>query len=181
MKNWTLRHRILASFAVIIAIMLLMIVASYTRLQKIEESSDNVRTDSVPGVFYSSMIRSSFVDSFVYTQQLIGLSYQRELITSDEEQYKAFADRLDKQIAQYEGTIQDPADRAAFAEFKRLKEAYTAALTRTLEAYREKKFIDAQDLAQNELTPAWTAGRKALNAVIELNSSAATNATRQRK
>ena len=179
MKNWTLRHRILASFAVIIAIMLLMIVASYTRLQKIEDSSDDVRTDSMPGVYYSSMIRSAFVDSYVYTQQLIGLSSQRELITADEEQYKAFAVRLNEQIAKYETTIHDDGDRAAFGEFKRLKDVYSEVLGRTLEAYRQKHFMEAEDMAQADLSPAWFAGRKALNAVIDLNSKAAEGATLQ--
>ena len=51
MKNWTLRQRILASFAVIIAIMLLMVVVSYSRLLKIEVSENSVRDDAVPGVF----------------------------------------------------------------------------------------------------------------------------------
>jgi methyl-accepting chemotaxis protein WspA len=178
-KNWTLRHRILASFAVIIAIMLLMIVASYTRLQKIEDSSDDVRTDSMPGVYYSSMIRSAFVDSYVYTQQLIGLSSQRELITADEEQYKAFEVRLNEQIAKYETTIHDDGDRAAFGEFKRLKDVYSEVLGRTLEAYRQKHFMEAEDMAQADLSPAWFAGRKALNAVIDLNSKAAESATQQ--
>jgi len=178
-KNWTLRHRILASFAVIIAIMLLMIVASYTRLQKIEDSSDDVRTDSMPGVYYSSMIRSAFVDSYVYTQQLIGLSSQRELITADEEQYKAFEVRLNEQIAKYETTIHDDGDRAAFGEFKRLKDVYSEVLGRTLEAYRQKHFMEAEDMAQADLSPAWFAGRKALNAVIDLNSKAAEGATLQ--
>ena len=179
MKNWTLRHRILASFAVIIAIMLLMVVASYTRLQKIEESSDDVRTDSMPGVYYSSMIRSAFVDSYVYTQQLIGLSSQRELVSSDEEQYRGFEARLNQQIAKYEGTIHDDADRAAFGEFKRLQAIYSEILGRTVEAYRQKRFMEAQDMAQTDLSPAWFAGRKALNAVIELNSKAADSATQQ--
>ena len=57
MKNWTLRQRILASFAVIIAIMLLMVVASYSRLLSIQTSEETVRTDSIPGVYYSSMNR----------------------------------------------------------------------------------------------------------------------------
>ncbi|MCB1652919.1 MAG: methyl-accepting chemotaxis protein, partial [Pseudomonadales bacterium] len=59
MKNWTLRQRILASFAVIIAIMLLMVVAAYSRLLSIESSEETVRADSIPGVYYSSMIRSA--------------------------------------------------------------------------------------------------------------------------
>jgi methyl-accepting chemotaxis protein WspA len=48
-KNWTLRQRILASFAVIIAIMLLMVVVSYSRLLKIEASEASVRDDALPG------------------------------------------------------------------------------------------------------------------------------------
>ena len=68
MKNWTLRQRILASFAVIIAIMLLMVVLSYSRLLKIEVSENSVRDDAVPGVFFSSMIRSAWVDSYLQTQ-----------------------------------------------------------------------------------------------------------------
>lgn len=60
MKNWTLRQRILASFAVIIAIMLLMVVVSYSRLLKIEASENSVRDDAIPGVYYSSMIRGAF-------------------------------------------------------------------------------------------------------------------------
>ena len=177
MKNWSLRQRILASFAVVIAIMLLMVVASYSRLQAIEASESEVRTDSVPGVFYSSMIRSAWVDSYVYTQQLIGLSYQRELITADEDQYKGFAERLTQQMNNYKATIQDADDRANFDEFERLRVAYEKSVTDVLEAYRQRKFSAAQQLAIDEMTPAWTAGRKHLNSVIDRNRVAADRAT----
>jgi methyl-accepting chemotaxis protein WspA len=176
-KNWSLRQRILASFAVVIAIMLLMVVASYSRLQAIEASEAEVRTDSVPGVFYSSMIRSAWVDSYVYTQQLIGLSYQRELITADEDQYKGFAERLTQQMNNYKATIQDADDRANFEEFERLRVAYEKSLADVLEAYRQRKFSAAQQLAIDEMTPAWTAGRKHLNTVIDRNRVAADRAT----
>lgn len=177
MKNWSLRQRILASFAVVIAIMLLMVVASYSRLQAIEASESEVRTDSVPGVFYSSMIRSAWVDSYVYTQQLIGLSYQRELITADEDQYKGFAERLTQQMNNYKATIQDADDRANFEEFERLRVAYEKSMADVLEAYRQRKFSAAQQLAIDEMTPAWTAGRKHLNTVIDRNRVAADRAT----
>ncbi|WP_249672276.1 methyl-accepting chemotaxis protein [Pseudomonas abieticivorans] len=177
MKNWTLRQRILASFAVIIAIMLLMVVASYSRLQAIEDSQENVRTDSIPGVIYSSMIRSAWVDSYVYTQQLIGLSYQRELVTADEDQYKLFSDRLTEQMKNYQTTIMDPEDKASFEEFGRLRVVYEAKLAKVLEAYHEKHFSLAQDLASDELNPAWIAGRKHLNDMIERNRKAAEAAT----
>ncbi|WP_277962876.1 HAMP domain-containing methyl-accepting chemotaxis protein [Pseudomonas sp. RIT-To-2] len=177
MKNWTLRQRILASFAVIIAIMLLMVVASYTRLKAIDDAQQTVRNDSVPGVYYSSMIRSAWVDSYVYTQQLVGLSYQREYVTADEEQYKSFASRLAEQMANYQKTVFDPEDKANFDEFARLNGEYAQVLAKVLDAYHQKHFTQAQDLLNDQLTPAWTAGRKQLNTLIERNRDAAEHAS----
>jgi len=176
-KNWTLRQRILASFAVIIAIMLLMVVASYTRLKAIDDAQQTVRNDSVPGVYYSSMIRSAWVDSYVYTQQLVGLSYQREYVTADEEQYKSFASRLAEQMANYQKTVFDPEDKANFDEFARLNGEYAQVLAKVLDAYHQKHFTQAQDLLNDQLTPAWTAGRKQLNTLIERNRDAAEHAS----
>ncbi len=177
MKNWTLRQRILASFAVIIAIMLLMVVASYTRLKAIDDAQQTVRNDSVPGVYYSSMIRSAWVDSYVYSQQLVGLSFQREFVTADEEQYKAFASRLAEQMANYQKTVFDNEDKAAFGEFARLNDEYSQILAKVLDAYHQKHFSQAQDLLNDQLTPAWTAGRKQLNTLIERNRDAAEHAS----
>ncbi|QKZ07614.1 methyl-accepting chemotaxis protein [Pseudomonas eucalypticola] len=177
MKNWTLRQRILASFAVIIAIMLLMVVASYTRLKAIDDAQQTVRTDSVPGVYYSSMIRSAWVDSYVYTQQLVGLSYQREYVTADEEQYKGFASRLAEQMTNYQKTVFDAEDKANFAEFARLNGEYVQVLAKVLDAYHQKHFTQAQDLLNDALTPAWIAGRKQLNTLIERNRDAAEQAS----
>ncbi len=176
-KNWTLRQRILASFAVIIAIMLLMVVASYTRLKAIDDAQQTVRTDSVPGVYYSSMIRSAWVDSYVYTQQLVGLSYQREYVTADEEQYKGFASRLAEQMTNYQKTVFDAEDKANFAEFARLNGEYVQVLAKVLDAYHQKHFTQAQDLLNDALTPAWIAGRKQLNTLIERNRDAAEQAS----
>ena len=176
MKNWTLRQRILASFAVIIAIMLLMVVAAYSRLVTIESDEAAVRTDSIPGVYYSSMIRSAWVDSYVLTQQLVGLSGQRELTATDKAQYKDFDDRLKQHMASYQATIQDPDDQANFDEFGRLEDAYTKAIDTVLEAYVRKDYAQAQQLIGDVLTPAWVTGRKHLNSVIERNRHSAEEA-----
>jgi methyl-accepting chemotaxis protein WspA len=112
-KNWTLRQRILASFAVIIAIMLLMIVAAYSRLVAIETAEEAVGSDSIPGVYYSSMIRSAWVDSYVTSQQLVGLSNHREITSADMELFKSFDDRLKQHMASYQATIRTPPTRPA--------------------------------------------------------------------
>ncbi|CAG8866091.1 hypothetical protein PS627_01880 [Pseudomonas fluorescens] len=177
MKNWTLRQRILASFAVIIAIMLLMIVAAYSRLVTIESSEQEVGSDSIPGVYYSSMIRSAWVDSYVTSQQLVGLSDHRPFTTADQDLYKSFEDRLKQHMASYQGTISTPEDQAGFDEFVRLEQAYLKAIDQVLTVYRQGDYAQAERLIADVLTPAWLTGRKHLNAVIERNRETADQAT----
>ena len=176
MKNWTLRQRILASFAVIIAIMLLMVVVTYSRLLKIEASEQEVRTDAVPGVYYSSMIRGGWVDSYVKTQQLVGLSDQREITDEDKALYQRYEQHLRDEMQQYQKLIQDPADQASFDEFEVNHQDFNKALAKVLDLYQRKDYEGARLTVEKELTPAWLEGRGHLNQIIERNRELAEQA-----
>ena len=177
MKNWTLRQRILASFAVIIAIMLLMVVAAYSRLLSIETSEETVRTDSVPGVYYSSMIRSAWVDSYVLTLQLVGSASQRDLNNEDRKLYASYEERLKHELENYRSTIFDKEDRASFDTFEQLHQQYAQVLANVIELYQNKQFAQAHAMVTEQLAPAWMAGRKQLNALIDANRIKAAEAT----
>ncbi|AEV61113.1 methyl-accepting chemotaxis protein [Pseudomonas ogarae] len=177
MKNWTLRQRILASFAVIIAIMLLMVVVSYSRLLKIEDSEENVRVDAVPGVYFSSMIRGGWVDSYVLTQQIVGLSGNREITAEDKARYQGFEQHLREEIQNYQKLIQNSADQVSFDEFEVNHQDFNKALAKVLDMYQRKDYEGARRALNTELTTAWLDGRKHLNQIIERNRELAENAT----
>jgi len=170
-KNWTLRQRILASFAVIIAIMLLMVVVAFTRLLVIEDSSDEVRQDALPGVYYSSTVRGAWVESYVRTQQLLSEGAGRSLTNVEEDQYKDFEDRLQAQIANYQKSIFEEADRTDFAQFLQLRERYQLVLNGILAAYQGDNYALAQRIFVEQLTPLWFDGRKVLNALGTKNKA----------
>ncbi|MNQ22107.1 putative methyl-accepting chemotaxis protein YoaH [compost metagenome] len=177
MKNWTLRQRILASFAVIITIMLLMVVVSYSRLLSIESSESVVRSDSVPGIHYSSLIRGAWVDDYVLTQQLIGLGGGRGMTQADKDMYQGIEERLQRSMASYRGTIFEKDDLARFEEFEKLHDQYDKLLEEVLDAYQQKDFEQARRILAEQMTPAWAAGRKQLDELIEFNREAAEAAT----
>ncbi|AHL32430.1 chemotaxis protein [Pseudomonas brassicacearum] len=177
MKNWTLRQRILASFAVIIAIMLLMVLVSYSRLLKIEDSEERVRADAVPGVYYSSMIRGGWVDSYVLTQQIVGLSGNREITAEDKARYQGFEQHLREEIQNYQKLIQNPADQASFDEFEAFHLAFNQAVAKVLDLYQRKDYEGARLALEKDLTPAWIGGRGHLNQIIERNRELAESAT----
>jgi methyl-accepting chemotaxis protein WspA len=176
-KNWTLRQRILASFAVIIAIMLLMVVAAFNRLLVIENSGDAVRLDALPGVFYSSTVRGAWVESYVATQHLLSEGAGRDLTSAEEDQYKDFEDRLQAQIVSYQKSIFDESDRNDFAQFLQLRERYQLVLNGVLAAYQGDNFAQAQRIFAEQLTPMWFEGRKELNALGAKNKVVADKAS----
>ncbi|VVM45759.1 hypothetical protein PS683_00535 [Pseudomonas fluorescens] len=177
MKNWTLRQRILASFAVIIAIMLLMVVVSYSRLLKIEASQEAVRDDAVPGVYLSSMIRSAWVDSYLHTIDIVGLRDDKTLSNTDKTDYKAFEARIEQQMANYEKTIHGQADRMEFDNFKAAHLTYNKVLSQVLERVEADDLPGARTLLEEQLTPIWTEGRMKLNDIITENKSVSDRAT----
>ncbi|WP_426134937.1 methyl-accepting chemotaxis protein [Pseudomonas sp. PWP3-1b2] len=177
MKNWTLRQRILASFAVIIAIMLLMVVVSYSRLLKIEAGQEAVRDDAVPGVYLSSMIRSAWVDSYLLTVDLIGLRDDKGITSNDKSDYKSFEARIEQQMANYEKTIHSQADRMEFDNFKATHINYNKVLAQVLERVQADDLAAARVLLEEQLTPIWTEGRMKLNDIITENKGVSDAAT----
>lgn len=176
MKNWTLRQRILASFAVIIAIMLLMVAMAFNRLLVIEKSGDEVRLDALPGIFYSSTVRGAWVESYVRTQQLLAEGVGRSLTNAEEDQYKEFEDKLQAQIDIYQKSIFEESDRKDFTEFLQLRERYGLVLNSILSAYQGDNFALAQRIFAEQLTPLWYEARKVLNALSTTNKAVADHA-----
>jgi len=176
-KNWTLRQRILASFAVIIAIMLLMVVVSYSRLLKIEAGEERMRTDAIPGVYYSSMIRSAWVDSYLLTQQILGFEHGRGISPESIANFKTFEQRLLQHMASYRATINGGEDQAEFDAFESQHQEFNRIQAVVLDLHQQTKDAEANRVFNEQLTPAWIAGRMRLNEVITENKSVADAAT----
>ncbi|VVQ01895.1 methyl-accepting chemotaxis protein [Pseudomonas fluorescens] len=173
MKNWTLRQRILASFAVIIAIMLLMVVVSYSRLLKIEASEASVREDALPGVYYSSMIRGAWSDSYLRIQEMLGLKEGQGISAEDAADFKSFESRLQEQIGNYRGTVTTDEDKVEFAAFEKHNEHYHKVLAAVLDLHQRNEETQAIKLFNEQLTPIWTAGRMKLNDILRENKAVA--------
>lgn len=175
MKNWTLRQRILASFAVIIAIMLLMVVVSYSRLLKIESSEASVREDALPGLYYSSMVRSAWVDSYLRTQEILGFKEGEGFSAEQAENFKTFEARLQEHMQSYRSTIATDEDKVEYAAFEKLHGDYNQVLATVLDLHKRNQSAEAIRLFNEQLTPAWTAGRMKLNDIIRENKAVADN------
>ena len=179
MKNWTLRQRILASFAVIITIMLLMVVASYSRLLKIEAGEDRMRTDAIPGVYFSSMVRGAWVDSYLHTQEIIGLKEGQGLSAQDAADFKNFEQRLLEHLNSYKATITSRQDQSEFEAFEKQHQEFIKIQAAVLDLHVRNEEDEAVRMFNEQLTPTWMAGRTKLNDIINENKEVADSAASQ--
>ncbi|WP_152225139.1 methyl-accepting chemotaxis protein [Pseudomonas sp. SCB32] len=172
MKNWTLRQRILASFAVVIAIMLLMVVISYIRLLDVEASTERVSHDAMPGTYALTTVRSAWTDSILMVQMLVGLNDDKPLDATDRQAFNANHDVLFDRIAKYELTIHEERDRQMLERFKLEAQEYEEQLAQVLDLYGKDRVATRKMLVET-LDPTWEKGRRTLNDLIDLNKQIA--------
>jgi methyl-accepting chemotaxis protein WspA len=136
---------------------------------KIEESEASVRDDALPGVYYSSMIRGAWSESFIQTQELLGLKQSSGISKEDVEDYKKYEARLLEEISNYRATITTEEDKVEFAAFEKIHADYNNALAAVLDLHKRNQAADAIKTFNEQLIPAWTAGRMKLNDIIHEN------------
>jgi len=168
-KNWTVRQRIQASFAVIIAIMLLMAAASFERLLKVEGGATRLLDDAMPGMFHITQVRSAWTDMFHQTIVQVSLRETHTLNDADRQQIKGASDKLVNSLADYRATIRDDSDRNALEAFERTRDLFVQQQTDVLNLYDQGRQAEAEARLNGELTDTWNEGRTQLTAMIELN------------
>ncbi|MGV2908326.1 methyl-accepting chemotaxis protein [Achromobacter sp. AGC25] len=175
MKNLTLRQRILASFLVILAIMALMVVVDYRRLLHVEAEVAMINTDAVPGIYYSTSIRSSWFAGFVVVQDAYNSDTDQERRTALEALPKN-DQQLEENIASYRRTISREDDRKMFEEFEKELLEYKHIRTEILAAAAAGDVARTQARIKSELRPAFYKGRDILAKMVAENKKQADEA-----
>lgn len=170
----TIRTRILASFAVVLAVMLLTAVVAYDRLAKIDREATIMATDALPGQTLSAAMRGAWGESYVVAWQLLGA-------TSDSERQQlqsrlaALHHRLDELGATYARTISTEQDRSVYAKFRDIRQRYDG-LAAPLLAGTARDAGSTDALLRGSLQSAWQEGRAVLQTLVDENGAVADQA-----
>ena len=177
MRNWTIRQRILASFAVILALMVVMGGVAYLRLALIEQKATTIQQDAVPGIYFSSQLMTALVTSFSLTQEHI-LQEDPAMMRQVDSLLQANRGNLESLIKNYETTIFQARDRELFDAFMKLYSTYAPAQDAVLKlsSVNNNQAAHAQ---LNNFEPVFDKVRGALQAVVEYNKVNSDDATRQ--
>ncbi len=170
MNNWTIRQRLLGSFAIILGLMIIMSRVAYTGLGIIDEAADSAATEFIPGLYNSSAVRDALTASYALTVQQLG---QDDILAVRklQERWKASREELATLIARYEALATAGHDREVFAAFRTQLDPLEKIQAEILRLNAEMKFDEVNDMWRDELDPAFGRAQDAIQASIELNKT----------
>jgi methyl-accepting chemotaxis protein WspA len=170
MNNITIRQRILLSFAVIIAVMLLMGGIALQRLFHIQTEEDRLRKDSIPGMYLSSRMESAWYANYTAVHALTvadatGMDHARDELRIRRAEFE-------KTLDAYNTTVFTAEDHENVETVKRLSGAFFALQSEII------RFADSDSraLAQELRTRGDPAFEKTQQAIVHIADYNHTNA-----
>ncbi|SDJ30902.1 methyl-accepting chemotaxis protein [Variovorax sp. OV700] len=178
MNTWTIRQRILASFAAVLALMIVMGAVAHACLARVAEDATVIQKDAVPGMAVSGQLKAAWLDNFALTQKHVLETEDAEMRSVDA-QLQASRANIEKLSRSYEATIFTAKDRENFDAFLNLRAPYLRVQEDVLRLSTENKTPEARALLHNQLDPQFAKIRTALQAVADFNTSNGEEAARQ--
>jgi methyl-accepting chemotaxis protein WspA len=173
MKDWTIRRRIVVSFGVVLASMVVMAAIAYSRLSLIEAEAKAIQIDSVPGLYYSTAIENAWSNDFALLEQRI-FAQETERDRDLEGRLNKSRSDLETLTTTYEKSVNTAADRQAFDAFKTIRTEYLQMRGAVLQAADSPATrAEALALVQSKGAPLFDQGEAAIKRVVDLNKARA--------
>jgi methyl-accepting chemotaxis protein WspA len=138
MKDWTIRRRIWASFAVILALMTVMAAIAYTRLARIEQLTSGIETDILPRLNASNQIMVERMANYSLTQEYV-LEADVSMRKSLQAAILASRTFMVTLIEQYSGLTRTQTGRGLLESFRSAQAQYASAQDELLAAGLDPK------------------------------------------
>lgn len=74
--------------------MLLMAATAYVKMLTVEKGAYRVQDDAMPGMYFITLVRSSWTDNYLQTQELFGITDDHELSKAEADSILASEERL---------------------------------------------------------------------------------------
>lgn len=180
MKNLTIRRRIIASFAVVLGLMLIMAAVAYTRLRNIEQQVALIATEELPGLTYTNQIILDRIANYSSTQEFV---IQADMAAKQTLQAAILANRAHQGtlMTGYATTISTPADQDLFDAYKRAENIYQMVQDGLLTTGLDAKTNHDEGVRKlsAELSPEFAKGQSAARALVEFNRAAVVESSRR--
>ncbi|WP_186236363.1 methyl-accepting chemotaxis protein [Burkholderia gladioli] len=166
----TLGNRILLSFGALFVLMLVMAGFSYTKLRLIDEETNSIQRDSLPGVYLATSLRASANESYTAMQRAIFVDADAAASARELDKIPGMLDAFEKLSTTYQKSTFREDDRQRFATFRSVYERYLPLLADAVQKARSGSHADAVS-AYARCTPVWEDVIRNANILVTENRS----------
>jgi methyl-accepting chemotaxis protein len=166
MNTLTIGRRITLGFAAIIVVSLVFGLVAFNSFLTVSAAGEYLAQDPVPGTVAIINISGAFKENFGLVQKHINASDKAAISA----RILANKERLDQLIAEYEGTITAPDDRAMFEQFKAARAAFVTEFKAVLVHSTAGRTAAAVAAAESGMDPAYQKLNAGLEKLVEFNT-----------
>lgn len=174
MKKLTVRGRVVASFATIVGVLLVVAVAGSVLIGGTRAHVAEVRESAVPAMQVALRMRVLWADQMLDTQRLFIVrdpgGAGRGEVAEIKSRLQSGVRQLEDAWRAYEPTINTEEDRREASSFAVSRDAYQPLQERMLLMFEAGQVNEAFNFANGEIASVWRAGREALSRIQNYNA-----------
>jgi methyl-accepting chemotaxis protein WspA len=176
LNHRTIRTRIVASFALILAIMLATAGIAYKQLSDIDREVATLRADALPGLESATVLRGAWSETYVVNVRLATATTDAER-TQALTRLEELRERLDAALRTYGQTEATAEDRSAFERFQQIRQQYEQSTAALRDAGAARAGAIATVPAHGPLLSLWEEGHRTLQQLVDDNKRSASHAS----
>jgi methyl-accepting chemotaxis protein WspA len=169
----TIRQRILGSYALIMAIMLIMGGIVYTHLRAVTRETTNVEESSLPALYYVTQMLNAFNEDYAIVQEF-GLDQDPAMIALLMREVQESRAKMLSLAKKYSATITDAGEQAQYADYEQDRVPYLRIQDQVLKlAANPKNGHLIATTIREELDPEYDKIRTLLSELVDRNKGEA--------
>jgi methyl-accepting chemotaxis protein WspA len=168
MKDFTIRRRIVASFGIVLALILVTGGISFKELRQIVEMSRALHRDSLPGLAYDSALQSAWTRNYLLTQRYARLE-DRIAIDKLALELEANQAQIDDLMTKNGATADTAANQELFDKLKSARATYSQAQRQILQRSGSPNAAESAALVDTQVAPQFERLMEALRILTEFD------------
>jgi len=168
MKNWTVGKRIVFGFALLLACLAGLGLFAFARLTAINEQSERITINCMPGVYYTGQIEAVNLVNYALVQRWM-LTTDAAARAADEAEMKKNTATLSELFKKYEASCTEPEDRRLYDAMVAARLSYIDVRKSVMEAARSASQDVTLTLLKSRLEPSYQGYRRNIRALTDYN------------
>jgi methyl-accepting chemotaxis protein WspA len=168
MKGWTIRHRVLAGFGLLLLLMVVTGLFAYDRLSQIHVRTEAVDRDSIDGLYFNAQLGSAWADARGSLRTyLLALDTERQRPALQDLQGQR--QRLQDAVRRYAPTVFTEAGRQAYAKVQAASERFHQLAGELVQLGEARRRAEAQALFERDFAPLMETMKSVLDAQLDID------------